>query len=249
MLDVQYLWIVCPLVALGAFTQGFTGLGFGIVVLAGIVFLPWNFERSTVVVNLLVLPLNSIVIWESIRKYPIQWRLVGLIFFGLIFGVPLGYLFVLFFGNKPIFQIVFGLSLAGFAAHELIKPRIRAMPVLFGLPAGMVGGFLGGAFTATGPPIAIFLYSQNKNPALLKGTLALVFMIATLWRLLNIILIGPGIDHSVMEITSICFVIVVVFAFIGHKISLRVTSETFLRTVYALIAVAGLANVVRAFVK
>jgi uncharacterized membrane protein YfcA len=52
-----------------------------------------------------------------------------------------------------------------------------------------------------------------------------------------------------MEITSICFVIVVIFAFIGHKISLRVSSETFLRTVYALIAVAGLANVVRAFVK
>lgn len=247
MLDLQYLWFVCPLVALGAFTHGFTGLGFGIVILAGIVFIPWDFERSTVVVNLLVLVIHSSVIWASLREAPIQWKLVGLILIGLSVGVPLGYLFILFFGNQPIFQFVFGFSLAGFAANELIKPRIKAMPKFFGLPAGIVGGFLGGAFTTSGPPIAIFLYSQKKDPALLKGTLQVVFMIATLWRLLNIILFGPGISRSVLEITFLCLLFVVIFSFIGHKMSLRVSSNIFLKTVYTIIAVAGIANIVRAF--
>ena len=247
MLDLKYLWYVCPLVALGSFTQGFTGIGFGIVVLAGIVFIPWNFERSTVVVNLLVLILHSIVIWASLKKSKIQWKLVGLILIGLILGVPFGYMFILNFGNQPIFQLVFGISLAGFAATEIIKPRIKPMPKYFGLPAGILGGFLGGAFTTSAPPIAIFLYSQKKDPALLKGTLQVVFMISTLWRLLNIVLLGPGISRPVIEITFLCFIVVVIFAFIGHKFSLRVSSKIFLRTVYTLIAAAGLTNIFRAF--
>jgi len=247
MLDLQYLWYVCPLVALGAFTQGFTGIGFGIVVLAGIVFTPWDFERSTVIVNLLVLILHSIVIWTSLKKSHIQWKLIGLILLGLLVGVPFGYLFILNFGNQPIFQFVFGISLAGFAANELIKPRIKPMPKYYGLPAGMLGGFLGSAFTTSAPPIAIYLYSQNKDPVLLKGTLQVVFMISTLWRLLNIVILGPGISRSVMEITSLCGVLVVIFSLIGHKISLKVSSKIFLKAVYTLIAVAGLSNIFRAF--
>lgn len=54
MLDPQYLWLFGLLIGLGAFTQGFTGIGFGIIVLAGIAFTPWDFERATVVLNLLL---------------------------------------------------------------------------------------------------------------------------------------------------------------------------------------------------
>ncbi len=246
MLDLQYLWLVCPLVALGAFTQGFTGLGFGIVILAGIVFTPWDFERSTVIVNLLVLALHGSVIWSSRKEARIQWRLVGMILIGLGVGVPLGYWFILVSGTQPVFQLVFGISLTGFAANELIKPRIKAMPQAFGLPAGVLGGFLGGAFTTSGPPIAIFLYSQHKDPALLKSTLQLIFMIATIWRLFNIILFGPGITLPIIKISLICLLIVLLFAFIGHRASLKVSSKTFLKTVYLLIATAGIANIVRA---
>ncbi len=246
MLDPQYLWVFCPLVALGAFTQGFTGLGFGIVILAGVVFTPWDFERSTVVVNLLVLVLHGSVIWASRKEARIQWRLVGFILLGLAVGVPLGYWFILAFGNQPVFQVVFGVSLAGFAINELVKPRIKAMPQSLGLPAGVVGGFLGGAFTTSGPPIAIFLYSQNRDPALLKGTLQLVFMTATVWRLVNIVLFGPGISTAVLKTTLICLIIVFLFAFLGHRISRNVSSRTFLKIVYSLIAGAGLANIVRA---
>lgn len=246
MIELQYLWLVGPLVAMGAFTQGFTGLGFGIVILAGIAFIPWDFERSTVVVNLLVLVLHTSLIWDSRREARIQWHLVGLILVGLTLGVPLGYWFILVFGNQPAFQLVFGASLAAFAANELIKLRIKALPRWMGLPAGTLGGFLGGAFTTSGPPIAIFLYSQHKDPALLKGTLQLVFMVATLWRLVNIILFGPGITGPVLKVSALSLMIVPVFSFLGHRLSRRVASRVFLRSVYSLIAAAGMANVLRA---
>lgn len=62
MLDPQYLWLFGLLIGLGAFTQGFTGIGFGIIVMAGIAFTPWDFERATVVLNLLLLVLNGSII-------------------------------------------------------------------------------------------------------------------------------------------------------------------------------------------
>ena len=43
MLDPEYLWLFYLLIGFGAFTQGFTGIGFGIIVLAGIAFTPWDF--------------------------------------------------------------------------------------------------------------------------------------------------------------------------------------------------------------
>ena len=48
MFDPQYLWFFLTLVGFGAFAQGFTGIGFGIIILAGMGFTPWDFERTTV---------------------------------------------------------------------------------------------------------------------------------------------------------------------------------------------------------
>ncbi|MGD2272860.1 MAG: hypothetical protein PVI06_20860, partial [Desulfobacterales bacterium] len=88
-MDFQYLWLFCLLVVFGSFTQGFTGIGFGIIILAGIAFTPWDFERSTVVVSLLILVLHSSVIFFSTREAKIVWKLVGYVLAGLAFGVPL----------------------------------------------------------------------------------------------------------------------------------------------------------------
>lgn len=151
MLDPQYLWLFGLLIGLGSFAQGFTGIGFGIIVLAGIAFTPWDFERTTVVLNLLLLVLNSSIIIASRKESRINWRLVGYILAGEIFGVPLGYWFILAFGNQPMFRLVFGAVLGLFAVNELFRPRIRReLNMAFGVLAGVLGGFLSGAFTAAG---------------------------------------------------------------------------------------------------
>ena len=84
---------------------------------------------------------------------------------GLSLGVPLGYWFILAWGSQPVFQFMFGLSLAGFALHELIKPRLRKpLAGYLGFPAGVVGGFLGGAFTTSGPPVGyLFVFPKRKS--------------------------------------------------------------------------------------
>jgi uncharacterized membrane protein YfcA len=168
-LDPQYLWLFGLLIGLGAFTQGFTGIGFGIIVLAGIAFTPWDFERATVVLNLLLLVLNGSIIYAGRKDSSINWGVVGYILLGEIIGVPLGYWFILGFGNQPVFRLVFGATLSLFAANELLRPRIRRqLNMAFGLFAGVVGGFLSGAFTAAGSHGMYFTGACRQSACLPK---------------------------------------------------------------------------------
>jgi uncharacterized membrane protein YfcA len=246
MLDPQYLWLFGLLIGLGAFTQGFTGIGFGIIVLAGIAFTPWDFERATVVLNLLLLVLNASIIYASRREAPIYWKLVGYILIGEVFGVPLGYWFILAFGSRPAFRIVFGVTLALFAANELFRLRIRKeLNMAFGVLAGIIGGFLSGAFTAGGPPIALFVYSRQQDPRLVKGTLQTVFLSATIWRLANIILLGKGITLPVMRIAALTLPILILCSVLGHAASRRVSKAMFLKIVFSFILLAGIMNILK----
>jgi uncharacterized membrane protein YfcA len=246
MLDPQYLWLFGLLIGLGAFTQGFTGIGFGIIVLAGIAFTPWDFERATVVLNLLLLVLNGSIIYASRKEAPINWRLIGYILIGEAAGVPLGYWFILAFGSRPVFRIVFGVTLALFAANELFRLRIRKeLNMAWGVLAGIVGGFLSGAFTAGGPPIALFVYSRQQDPRLVKGTLQTVFLGATIWRLANIMMMGKGITLPVVKIAAVTLPILLICTALGHAASRRVSKAMFLKIVFCFILLAGITNILK----
>jgi uncharacterized membrane protein YfcA len=246
MFDPQFLWLFCLLVGFGAFSQGFTGIGFGIIILAGIAFTPWNFERSTVVVNLLVVCLNLIIIFASQKDARLNWALVGYILIGAAAGVPLGYWFILDVGERPLFRLVFGAALTGFAANELFRPRLRnPLPKPAGLIAGLVGGFSNGAFTAAGPPMALFVYSQDREPALLKGTLQILFLLTNVWRISNVVLFGKGVTLPILKLSALALPITLALAYVGHLASRRVSSRTFLLIVYTLIAFAGIMQIIK----
>ena len=247
MLDSQYLIYFGLIVAFSSFAQGFMGLGFGIIAIAGVTFIPWDLERASVAINLLLVVLNCTIIWAGRRDFRINWRLVGLVLSGELIGVPLGYLFILKFGNQPVFRVALGLVLIGFAANELFRPKIRkGLPASVGFGAGVLGGFLAGGFTAAGPPLALFIYSRHDKPEEAKGTLQVLFMAATIWRLFNIIAYGKGVSTQIMEIAALALPLVVVFAVVGHWFTRRVPSNLFVKIVYTFIGLAGVMNIVRA---
>jgi len=240
MFDPQYLLLFYVLVGFGAFSQGFTGIGFGIVILAGVAFTSWNFERVTVIINLLVLFINAILIYISRKDARVHWSLVAYLLLGSVVGVPLGYWFIVALGEKPIFRVIFGTALVAIALNELFKPRIRKqLPKYAGVLAGILGGFFNGAFTAAGPPIALFVYSQHKEPALLKGTLQMLFLITNIFRVVYIVFFGKGIGAPVIQLSILSLPIVLASTYAGHLISRRVSNRTFLRVVYSLVAIAG----------
>ena len=151
MLANQFLPIFGVIVAFAAFSQGFMGLGFGIITIAGVGFMPWDLERATVIINLLLIVLNSTIIYAGRKDFRINWKLVGVILAGEMFGVPLGYWFIFTFGNKPVFRLALGVVLIVFVANQLLRPTFKKpLHLGFGVVAGVLGGFLAGGFTAAG---------------------------------------------------------------------------------------------------
>jgi uncharacterized protein len=248
MLDLHYLWAFVLIVVFAAFAQGFMGLGFGIIVMAGAAFTPWDLERASVLTNILLLFLNSTIIFAGRRDFRIDWKLVALIISGEICGVPLGYWFIYALGNRPVFRLALGIVLVIFAADRVFRPRLaKPLPAPLGWTAGVIAGFLAGAFTAAGPPLALFIYSRHKIPAQAKGTLQVVFMSATLWRLITIIFFGKGVTLHLAGISAIMIPAVIFFAVVGHFLTRRVSSALFEKVVYTFIGVAGVLNIVRFF--
>ena len=242
----QFFLLFGVLTSFAAFVQGFTGLGFGIIVMAGISFLPVDMERISVALNLLLIILNSTIIFAGRRDFSIDWRLVWLIVLGETVGVPLGYWFIFVFGSRPEFRLALGVALLLMAANQLARPRIKKkLGTGFGLIAGALGGFLAGAFTAAGPPIAYFVYSRHSDPAKCKGTLQFVFLTATSWRLLNILFFGKGITAPVLRVAIVGLPLVILFTALGHVLTRRVSQETFLKIVFSVIALAGVVNIIR----
>ena len=86
MLNEQYLLVFGLIVAFAAFSQGFMGLGFGIIAIAGIGFTPWDMERATVVINLILIVLNCTIIYAGRKDFRINWKLVGVILAGEVGG-------------------------------------------------------------------------------------------------------------------------------------------------------------------
>lgn len=246
MLDPQYIAPIACLFAFAAFSQGFTGLGFGIIAIAGIAFTPWDLERATVVTNILLIVLNCTIIYGGRNFTRIDWKLVGVILAGESVGVPFGYWFIYTFGNRSEYRLALGLVLIFFAAYEFFRPRVRKeLHILWGGVAGIFGGFFSGAFTAAGPPLALFVYSRHRSPADAKGTLQVVFMAATLLRLFNIVCFGKGISVEILRISAVSLPVVIGGACLGMALAKRIPTSTFLRIVYGFIAAAGIMNVVR----
>jgi uncharacterized membrane protein YfcA len=165
---------------------------------------------------------------------------------GEIVGVPLGYLFILILGNQPIFRLILGVSLIGFAVNGLLRPRFRQkLSLFFGSVAGLIGGFLTGAFTMGGPPLALFLYSRYQNPVDAKATLQIMILMACIYRLFNIFMFGEGITPNILKIGAISLLFVMVFSGIGHLSSRRIPKELFVKIIYLFICFAGIMSVIR----
>ena len=244
MLDPQYLFLFVLIVTFSAFAQGFMGLGFGIIAMAGVAFTPWDLERASVVLNLLFVVLNGTIIYAGRKDFRINWKLVGVILLGEIAGVPVGYWFIFSFGDQPVFRLTLGVVLIAFAAYELFRPRIKKkLNMALGVVAGLTGGFLAGAFSSGGPPLALFIYSRHKNAADAKGTLQVVFLAATLWRVFTIVTFGGGISIQILKIAGMSFPLAVLFTWLGHLLTRRVSGEVFVKVVYTFIGIAGLMNI------
>jgi uncharacterized membrane protein YfcA len=244
------IFIVIGMMCVAAFVLGYGGLGFGIVSITLLSFLPLNIERLSVVVSLVSITVSFILMFISKTDGHIHWKKVFLLYTGIIVGLPIGYWFIETMGDKPVFGLILGIILVGYGLNGLRKPSAgKPLPKWSAPPIGSLSGFISGAFVSGGPPLVIYLYSQIDNPRKMKATIQAVFVIATLTRL---ILIGRGEAGYTMDVVwpaLFAIPVMIPVLFISHWYSKKHSPETFRKVVNILIALFGMVKIVRALIQ
>lgn len=156
--------------------RGFTGFGFG---LAAVPLLSLALPPTQVVPLVVTLQVAIGLIGLRAALPQCDWRAVWTLLPGLVVGVPIGLLILTTLPANPV-RLVIGAAI-GFSVW-LIQRGVRLPPgpsrlVTFG--AGMASGILNGLASVGGPPVVVYLLALGHEPARMRATSMVYFMLAS----------------------------------------------------------------------
>jgi uncharacterized protein len=153
----------------GAFVQSATGMGFALV-LSPALFAVMDPEEAVTAVLILGAALCALILFESRR---VATHGLARLLVPALPGLGVGVL-VLAALSKESLQIGVGVVVIAAAAWQL---RHGAAVRLGALVAGFLGGVLTTSISVNGPPLALWLESEDVPPPVFRTTLAAAFLI------------------------------------------------------------------------
>ena len=242
-MDVSF-YIIAALCLGAALAQGFSGFGFGIILMATLSLCGADLERASVLATLLSTVLVITLLLQTRSRMRIDWKQVGLLSIGLLAGVPVGYHLLLRFGEMPACRIVLGLVLVTFALNRLFTPHLKRRIALFFAPLfGLMSGLLSGAFSSGGPPVVMYLYAQEDDPRQALGTTQAVFLTSNLYRLAVVSCGERGISAALGLRALLLAPLVIAAGIVGFRLAQRFSLRPFLIIVYGVIILSGCINI------
>ena len=131
---------------------------------------------------LLVVPLMGLVgatnaLLMLLRERPsVQWRPVRFMLMASVFGVPVGVMLLRWLPASLI-NLVLGLGIIAFCIWSLLgRKTVRLDSPLWAWPFGFGAGVMGGAVTATGPPVVLYSTTQGWKPEESRATMQGFFL-------------------------------------------------------------------------
>lgn len=214
------------------------GFGAGLIAVGLLaVFLP---EIRDVVVLLLLINL-PIELWVVTRaRRQVSWRGVLAICLGVAVGIPLGTR-VLQAGESTLILVMLGIFLVVAGTGFMIAPRHRVVrwPRWSAPPVGLLGGLLTGIFGTGGPPLILYYQLGGANKAAFRGNLMAIFLLMAFLRVPSYAVAGlitaPRLWSALAVLPA-----VLLGAWLGNRIHLRLAEDTFRRLVSVALVVLGI---------
>ena len=170
---MQTYILICLIAFLAGFTQGLSGFGSILISLPLLAI----FLHIKIVIPLAALFGLSMTIMLLIQlRKAVEWKEVYPLLVGALPGVPFGVLFLKRM-DKEIIQLVLGIILVSYAIYGLLfKLSNRWTKRGWAYFFGFLGGCFGGALSASGPPVIVYVSSQSWGKSKTKATLQGFFL-------------------------------------------------------------------------
>lgn len=193
--------------------------------------------KFVVPVSSIIALLSGFVLLPSIKiKKHIDKKELAFVLSGAILGTAIGTYFLKSFTSETL-KIIFAIFVIIFALRMIFEKyfSFKKLKTYFGGIFGTLGGITGGMFSTSGPPIVLYLGNQIKNKQVLRGTLIIIFLIASIWR--NGLYFFTGMfNNQTYKIALFMIPVLIVATILGSKIHLKL-SESFYRKLIGIILV------------
>ena len=235
---LETILIFAIIVFLGPFIKALTGFASALI---SVPLLVLFFDIKFVVPILSIVGLLSgFILLSSIKiKKDVDKKELIFVLSGAIIGTVIGTYFLKFFTSETL-KIIFAIFIIIFALKMIFEKyfSFKKLKSYFGGFFGIFGGITGGMFSASGPPIVLYLGNQIRNKQILRGTLIVIFLIASIWR--NVLYFFNGMFNSqTYKIAIIMIPVLIIAAFLGSKIYIRLSEDFYRKLIGVILAASG----------
>ncbi len=229
------LFFAITVILLAGLVQGLAGFGFSQFALPLLVLVMISQELIPIMV-VLSLFLNIFLVYE-LRK-DIQLKRIWPLMLGGILGIPIG-TYLLLIADTGIMKLLIGLVIIIFGLAQLfeIRKTVKNEKLAMG-PIGFAGGILNGSVSMSGPPLIIFFSNQKMGKQEFRANLIAFFMFINLVTL-PVFLFAGLLTSEIITISGILLPGLIVGAFIGSRLALKIDEARFKKMTTLLIIFMG----------
>jgi hypothetical protein len=227
---------------LAGLIQGLSGFG-SVLLSLPLLILFLDVKTAIPLTALIALALNVMLIIQ-LRQH-LEWRRVYPLLAGTLLGVPAGVFLLKRLDTSPI-EITLGAVLFGYALYGLtFKGSMQRIRERWAYLYGFLAGCLGGALSASGPPVIIYTSLQPWSKDEIKVTLQGYFLVSGLlvisFQAANGLTTG-----TVLKLFALSLPAVVVGTVVGSHFYGMVREEGYRRMLLILLGCLGMFTVYRA---
>jgi uncharacterized membrane protein YfcA len=219
--------------------------GFGTALIAAPV-LAHTMPVSTIVPMLALLDcaaaiINGVRIGDKVARDEL-FTLVPLMVTGSVVGAWL----LLIVPPRPM-MLALGLFVTAYALYSLAKPRISGrLRDFWVVPFGAIGGVFSAMFGSGGFIYAIYMSHRVEDKDAVRATVSALIALAAFTRVTIFAFAGIYTSLTLPLMALVLLPAMLIGLFAGHRVTLRMSREQFVRILNGLLIVAGGTLVVRA---
>lgn len=237
------LAIAVPTLAIAYMIFGITGFGAALIaapVLAQLMPVA-DIVPTLALLDCVAAVINGVTLNDKIARNEMKW-LVPLLICGSLVG---GYL-LLVVPARPM-MLALGLFVTAYALYSLFKPRISGrLRDGWVIPFGAIGGVFSAMFGSGGFIYAIYMSHRVDDKDAVRATVSALIALAAFTRVTIFTFAGIYTTLTLPLMALVLLPAMLIGLFIGHRVTLRMSREQFVRILNTLLIVAGATLVLRA---
>lgn len=235
----------CSALAVAEAVYVLLGFGAGLIAVGTLALLMPEVRDVVVMLLLVNLPAELYVVGSSWRT--VSWRGILVVFAGVAAGIPIG-TWLLDRGEPTALLTVLGVVLVVVGGTFLVAPLqgTAHVPSWLSLPVGLSSGVLTGLFGTGGPPLIFYYHLKGVDKTVFRSSLMAIFLLMTFIRIPSYAAFGLVTGPRMWSALAV-FPAVLLGAWIGNRIHLRIDESTFRRLVSAALVLIGVLLLARRF--